>query len=98
MICCSKEKLEQKLELELTLEQKLELTLELEQKLENVFWETFSGKRFPENVSWKTFFWKTFLVTKRVAMRAFGAFPVRIAVIFHADADFEVKSDVGNYF
>ena len=30
MICCSKEKLEQKLELELTLEQKLELTLELE--------------------------------------------------------------------
>ena len=29
MICCSKEKLEQKLELELTLEQKLELTLEL---------------------------------------------------------------------
>ena len=34
MICCSKEKLEQKLELELTLEQKLELTLELEQKLE----------------------------------------------------------------
>ena len=38
MICCSKEKLEQKLELELTLGQKLELTLELEQKLENVFW------------------------------------------------------------
>ena len=44
MICCSEEKLEQKLELELelkleqklelTLEQKLELTLELEQKLE----------------------------------------------------------------
>ena len=29
MICCSKEKLEQKLQLELTLEQKLELTLEL---------------------------------------------------------------------
>ena len=29
MICCSKEKLEQKLELEMTLEQKLELTLEL---------------------------------------------------------------------
>ena len=29
MICCSKEKLEQKLELELTLEQKLELTLDL---------------------------------------------------------------------
>ena len=29
MICCFKEKLEQKLELELTLEQKLELTLEL---------------------------------------------------------------------
>ena len=33
MICCSKEKLEQKLELELTLEQKLELTLELELKI-----------------------------------------------------------------
>ena len=30
MICCSKERLEQKLELELTPEQKLELTLELE--------------------------------------------------------------------
>ena len=59
----------------------------------NVFRKTFSGKRFPENV-----FRKTFLVTKRVAMRAFGAFPVRIAVIFHADADFEVKSDVGSYF
>ena len=29
MICCSKEKLEQKLELELTRVQKLELTLEL---------------------------------------------------------------------
>ena len=33
MICCSKEKLEQKLELELTLEQKLELTLGLELKI-----------------------------------------------------------------
>ena len=29
-MCCPKEKLEQKLELELTLDQKLELTLELE--------------------------------------------------------------------
>ena len=31
-------------------------------------------------------------------MRAFEAFPLRIAVIFHADADFEVKSAVDAYF
>ena len=43
-------------------------------------------------------FSKTFLVTKRVAVGAFGAFPLRIAVIFHADADFEVKSGVDSYF
>ena len=41
---------------------------------------------------------KTCLVTKRVAVRAFGAFPLRIAVIFHADADFEIKSGVDSYF
>ena len=43
-------------------------------------------------------FSKTFLVTKRVAVGAFGAFPLRIAVIFQADADFEVKSGVVSYF
>ena len=43
-------------------------------------------------------FSKTFLVTKRVAVGAFGAFPLRIAVIFQADADFEVKSAVDSYF
>ena len=41
---------------------------------------------------------KTFLVTKMVAVGAFGAFPLRIAVIFQADADFEVKSAVDSYF
>ena len=51
------------------------------------------GKCFPENV-----FQKTFLVTKMVAVGAFGAFPLRIAVIFQADADFEVKSAVDSYF
>ena len=43
-------------------------------------------------------FLKSVLVTKRVAMRAFVAFPLRIAVIFQADADFEVKSAVASYF
>ena len=42
-------------------------------------------------------FSKTVLVTKRVAVGAFGAFPLRIAVIFHADADFEIKSAVDSY-
>ena len=35
---------------------------------------------------------------KIVAVGAFGAFPLRIAVIFQADADFEVKSAVDSYF
>ena len=41
--------------------------------------------------------WKTVLVTKIVAVGAFGAFPLRIAVIFQADADFEVKLAVDSY-
>ena len=41
---------------------------------------------------------KTVLVMKIVAMGAFGAFPLRIAIIFQADADFEVKSAVDSYF
>ena len=50
-------------------------------------------------------FLKTFFVMKivavvafGVAVGAFGAFPLRIVVIFQADADFEVKSAVDNYF
>ena len=35
---------------------------------------------------------------KIAAVGAFGAFPLRIAVIFQADADFEVKSVVASYF
>ena len=38
------------------------------------------------------------MVTKIVAVGAFGAFPLRIAVIVQADADFEVKSAVASYF
>ena len=41
---------------------------------------------------------KTVLVMKIVAVGAFGVFPLRIAVIFQADADFEVKSAVASYF
>ena len=54
----------------------------------------------PEKLlQWFTpWFLKTFLVTKRVAVRAFEAFPGRIAVIFYADAESEVKSDVASYF
>ena len=61
-----------------------------------VGWGTFFLERGgrPENYP----FSKTCLVTKRVAVGAFGAFPLRIAVIFHADADFEVKSGVDSYF
>ena len=41
---------------------------------------------------------KNVLVMKIVAEGALGAFPLRIAVIFQADADFEVKSAVASYF
>ena len=43
-------------------------------------------------------FLKPLLVMKIVAVAAFGAFPLRSAVIFQADADFEVKSAVDSYF
>ena len=51
------------------------------------------GRQPPPDVQKKTFF-----VTKRVAVGAFGAFPLRIAIIFQAGADFEVKSGVDSYF
>ena len=35
---------------------------------------------------------------KIIAVSAFGAFPLRIVVIFQADADFEVKLAVASYF
>ena len=43
-------------------------------------------------------FFENSLLMKIVAVAAFGAFPLRIAVIFQADADFEVKSAVDSYF
>ena len=53
------------------------------------------GKLLPWFTPW---FLKTFLVTKIVAVRAFSLFPARIAVIFQAGAEFEVKSDVASLF
>ena len=53
------------------------------------------GKLLPWFTPW---FLKTFLVTKRVAVGATEIIPKRIAVIFHADAESEVKSCVASYF
>ena len=40
----------------------------------------------------------TDLVTKRVAVGAFGTIPICCRGFFQADADFEVKSAVASYF
>ena len=53
------------------------------------------GKLLPWFTPW---FSNTFLVTKRVAVGATEIIPKRIAVIFHADAESEVKGDVASYF
>ena len=72
----------------------------------SVFFQNFFRRRqrhseaVPKKVFYRKtcFHRKTFLVMKIVAVGAFGAFPLPIAVIFQADADFEVKSGVASYF
>ena len=61
-----------------------------------LFWDRGTARKL---LPWFTpLFFKTFLIMKIVAVRASVAFPLRIAVIFQAGADFEIKSAVASYF